>query len=206
VGINRFNLKEKDMKKFYNLKKGQWDNNELVPAYSPACFDRANFRQEDNCLVNREGKSLFGYEYISLTEKVKRKMGVVATLQCSFEKFGAPLIVFSNDLPVNEKGERIYGEHYEIVAYEKGINIWKVIPWPERVERPTKSILLAKKEFAIEGNSMIEIKMEILEDKIKSWVNGEYLETEVEGLPTEFWVGFTACEGINRFYTFEVED
>ena len=194
------------MKKSYNFAKGQWDNSELIPAYSPACFDRADFAQENNCLVNREGKSLFGYEYISLTESVKRKTGVVATLQCSFEKFGAPLIVFSNDLPVNEKGERIYGEHFEVVAYEEGINVWKVIPWPERVERPIKPFLLSDKKFPIKGNTMIEIKVEILADRLKMWVNGEYLETQVEGLPEEFYIGFTACEGINRFYTFEIED
>ena len=194
------------MKKTYNFANGTWNTEDLEYAYSPACFDRAAFRQEEDCIVNGVGKSLFGYEYISLLDKTKRKVGVKLTLKCSFEKFGAPLIVFSNDLPVNEKGEKIYGEHYEVVAYEKGINVWKVIPWPERVERPIKPFLLAKKEFGIAGNEMIEIKVEVLENKIKSWVNGEYLETEVEGLPTEFWVGFTACEGINRFYSFEIED
>lgn len=194
------------MKKVYNFANGNWKEEELSPAYSPACFDRVKFRQEENCLVNGVGKSLFGYEYISLVEKIKRKSGVTVTLECSFEKFGAPLIVFSNDMPENDKGEKIYGEHYEVVAYEKGINVWKIIPWPERVERPIKPFLLDKKEFSIEGNAMIEIKVEILADCLKMWVNGEYLETKIEGLPEEFYVGFTACEGINRFYSFTVEE
>lgn len=194
------------MKKSYNFAKGEWSRNDFFSIYSPACVDRAEFEQEDGCVVNREGKSLFGYEYISLMDKSKRKVGVIATLKCSFEKFGAPLIVFCNDMSINEKGEKIYGEHYEIVAYEKGINVWKIIPWPERVERPVKPFLLDKKEFPIAGNTMVEIKVEVLADRLKMWVNGEYLETQVEGLPDEFYIGFTACEGINRFYTFEIED
>ena len=57
------------MKKVYNFATGQWLEEELSPVYSPACFDRVKFRQEENCLVNGVGKSLFGYEYISLVER-----------------------------------------------------------------------------------------------------------------------------------------
>lgn len=196
-----------NMNKKYIFKKSQWDPMELCYAYSPACFDRVVFRQEEDCIVNSQGKSLFGYEYISLIEPFQRKVGAQVTAQCSFEKFGAPLVVLTDDIRINEKGERIYGKHFEVVAYEEGINIWRVEPWPERIERPIKSTLLAEKKFVIQDNSLIEIKTEILSKKLRVWVNGEYLEVEIPDLPTEsFWTGITACEGINRFYSLEIEE
>ena len=138
------------MKK-YEFGKGKWQVGELRYAYSPACFDRAPFQQEENCVVNQQGNSLFGFQYISLIENVKRKIGVKIRAVCSFENFGAPLIVVSDDIKKNEKGELIYGRHFEVVAHEGGINIWRVDPWPERVERPTKSTLLSEKKFPIAG-------------------------------------------------------
>ena len=52
----------------------------------------------------------------------------------------------------------------------------------------------------------MRIKMQVCEKKIKAWVNGHYTEAVVENLPTSFYMGITACEGINRFYSFAVED
>ena len=49
------------MKKTYNFANGTWNTEDLEYAYSPACFDRAAFRQEEDCIVNGVGKSLFGY-------------------------------------------------------------------------------------------------------------------------------------------------
>ena len=190
-----------------SFNKGGWNENDFRYAYSPACFDRVSFRQEDNSIVNAKGKSLFGYEYISILDKDSHKTGVIAKTECSFEKFGAPLIVFSDDITGNEKGEWIYGKHFEVVAYEEGINIWKIVPDPSRVERPIRATLLASKKFAIDADSQITIETEITETHIKSTVNGEYLEVEVEDLPKrDFWIGITACEGINRFYSFSTED
>ena len=195
------------MKNTYIFEQNYKLDKDFRYAYSPACFDRVAFKQENNSILNSTGKSLFGYEYISILERVKRRLGVVAQTECSFEKFGAPLIVFSDDIHVNEKGEWIYGKHFEVVAYEDGINIWHIIPCPENKDRPIKPTLLAAKKFHIKDNSLINIKLQILKDSIKAWVNDEFLEVKVDDLPKEeFWVGITACEGINRFYSFTVED
>lgn len=195
------------MKKIYTFNKDGWNKEDFRYAYSPACFDRVEFKQEDDCVVNGTGKSLFGYEYVSILERIARKTGVRVQTECSFEKFGAPLIVFSDDIQVNERGEWIYGKHFEVVAYEEGINIWHIVPCYENKERPIKPTLLASKKFNIDANSRIVIKLEVLKDCIKTWVNGEFLEIAVEDLPqNELWVGVTACEGINRFYSLTVED
>ena len=127
--------------------------------------------------------------------------------ECLFEKFGAPIIVFTDDLRVDENGHSIYDKHFEVVAYEDGINIWHIVPCPEKVEYPVDPTLLASKKFSIDANSLIQMKVVIEKDCIKAWVNGEYLEVPVDDLPQDtFWVGITACEGINRFYNLIVEN
>lgn len=191
----------------YCFKKGQYDPQSFSYVYSPICKEFATFRQEEACIVNAEGKSTFGYEYISILEKEARKGKVSVETECAFEKFGAPIIVFTDDLQADENGHYVYGKHFEVVAYEEGINIWHIVPCPEKVEYPVDPTLLATKKFAIDANSLIQMKVIIEGDCIKAWVNGEYLEAVVDDLPKDaFRVGITACEGINRFYSLTVEN
>ena len=42
---------------------------------------------------------------------------------CSFEKYGAPLITIANAIGKDENGYPLYGDHFEIVAYESGCNV-----------------------------------------------------------------------------------
>lgn len=195
------------MKTAYNFGNGKYDPGAFFYAYSPICKEYAIFRQEENCIVNAEGNSTFGYEYISILEKTPHSGTVAVETECLFEKFGAPIIVFTNDLRVDENGHSIYNKHFEVVAYEDGINIWHIVPCPEKVEYPVDPTLLASKKFSIDANSLIQMKVVIEKDCIKAWVNGEYLEVPVDDLPQDtFWVGITACEGINRFYNLIVEN
>lgn len=194
------------MKKEYSFAKGEWQENEFFYAYSPACMDRVKFRQEKDAIVNGKGNSFCGYEMIPLLEKTKHRIGVVVETECSFENFGAPLLVITDDVSQNEKGESVYGRYFEIVAYEQGINVWSVIPAEKGENCPISATLLATKKFSIEANTRINIKVEVCENAVKAWVNGEYLETAIEALPSTFYVGVTACEGINRFYSFAVQD
>ena len=195
------------MKMTYDFGKDKYDPCAFIYVYSPICKEFATFRQEETCIVNAEGKSTFGYEYISILEKKTHKGNVTIETECSFEKFGAPIIVFTDDLRPDGNGRLIYGKHFEIVAYEDGINIWHIVPCPEKVDYPVDPTLLATKKFSIAGNSPIQMKVAIADGRIKTWVNGEYLEVSVEDLPKDtFWVGITACEGINRFYNLKIED
>ena len=195
------------MKKTYCFEAGKFNPDDFQYTYSPICKEFATFKQEDTCVVSKVGSALMGYAYISILEKTPRSGKVLAQTQCAFEKFGAPIIVFTDDLQADENGHYVYGKHFEVVAYEEGINIWHIVPCPEKVEYPVDPTLLATKKFAIDANSLIQMKVTIEGDCIKAWVNGEYLEAVVDDLPKDaFRVGITACEGINRFYSLTVEN
>lgn len=179
----------------------------LESCVSPNCRGaRAEFRQEKDAIVNAALSEAGQYEYISLLTKKKWPVGTVITTHCSFESFGAPLIVFSDDVGRTDDGYGLYGLHFEVVAFEEGCNVWRIDPAPGE-PRPIRTKKIGILRFPIEGNSVIEISVKLGIGKISVAVNGVPLEIEGEGLPMDgARVGITACEGINRFYDLTVED
>lgn len=194
------------VKKEYVFKKGEWNREDFEYVYSPRCVEFKEFKEESDCLVNAEGKALFGYEYISLITKQKYGVGTKAYTRCSFESFGAPLIVLSEDIGTDAEGRRIYGKHFEVVAYEDGCNVWYIVPAPKGSEDPVIPTLIFEEHCNIEEGSPIDIWVEVEEKKLRFSVNGKVAEVEHAEIPAQFQIGFTACEGINRFFRFDVEE
>ncbi len=189
--------------KNFNLEKNLCD--EFMYVYSPAVKDFKTFIQNEGNICNEFNKKINDWDYISIVTKEKYKSGCVVKTKCSFDKFGAPLIVFSDDITTDENGYKRYGHHYEVVAYEDGINVWCIDPDPSRVERPIAPKRIAFAEFPVEAGKEIELEVEICEGKIISRMLGCELVAEDCGIPAEFHVGITACEGKNYFYGFSVE-
>ena len=119
----------------YDLKNGLPEN--FVYAASTIVTYRRAFTQEADGLVNarielEDKKAAYqDFEYISAVEKERVKLPVELEVECSFDKFGAPLIVFSEEMTEKENGWKEYGEHYEVVLFESGINIWHIPPQKE---------------------------------------------------------------------------
>ncbi len=192
------------MIKKYDFSDGKWNQEDFFYSYSPRWHTRKVFLQEENCISNNydDGK----LHYISILTKKKYKTGVRLRAKCSFQSFGAPLIVISNDVALNDKGEMQYGLHFEAVAWYKGLNVWRVIPWPERVERPIHSTLIGSESFAIENDVIAEIDVTVREKELYVGIDGHYISVPHEEIPENFHVGITACEGFNRFYEFTIEE
>ena len=166
------------------------------------------FDFEEDCIVNRYNPEISGewkYDYISLITKERYSEGVKVSAKCSFEKFGAPLIVFTDDI-TQKDGRNYYGLHFEVVAYEDGVNVWHIIPSNEDPKKPIKVTLIGQARFHIEAESLIDLKVKIKGKTIDIDVNGHNLSVENKDVPEKMHVGITACEGINRFYTFMIEE
>ncbi len=192
------------MKKHYDFSAGKWSMDDFFFCYSPLWKTRKEFLQEEDCVTNNhdDGK----LHYISLLTKKKYKTGVRLRAKCSFQSFGAPLIVISGDVSPNENGEMQYGLHFEAVAWYKGLNVWRVIPWPEREERPIYSTLIGSDCFTIENDAVCEIDMIVREKELYIGIDGHYITISHDEIPENFHVGITACEGFNRFYEFTIEE
>ena len=192
------------MIKKYDFSDGKWSMDDFFYSYSPRWHTRKEFLQEKDCISNNydDGK----LHYISILTKKKYKKGVRLRTKCSFESFGAPLIVFSDDVDLNEKGEMMYGLHFEVVAWFKGLNVWRVIALPERNERPFHSTLIGADSFTIENDAVCEIDVIVREKELYIGIDGHYITVQDEQIPETFHVGITACEGLNKFYEFSIEE
>lgn len=197
--------------KVYNFNGKDSHLENFFYAYGPVAKAHKQFTQLEDCLANfvpgdAGHDDIFAYDYISMVTKEKYGNGVRFSTKCNFVKFGAPLLVFCNDFITDTDSTPIYQEHYEVVAYEDGCNVWRVLPCPERVERPIDATLLGALEFHINPNELIDISFEVQGKQILAEVNGHKITCEHPDVPDEFHVGITACEGHNRFFDFRIED
>lgn len=189
----------------YIFENNKWNTDDFMYVVAPHSKEYKEFTQEANYIKNNFNKNTNDFDYISLVTKEKFSSGIKVHTKCSFEKYGAPLIVITDDISPNKDGINQYGLHFEIVAYEEGCQVWHIAPYPPRVEKPIKPTLIGKSLFRIEENSEIDIEVLIEKNKLLITINGRRLDVEHPELPDNFHVGITACEGVNNFYEFDVE-
>ena len=171
---------------------------------SPASKSKNKFIQKEDSIENSYNEEIKDYDYISIITKEKYSDGVTIRVKCSFDKFGAPLIVFTDDYKQTEDGGYQYGLHFEVVAYENGCNVWHIVPGKEG-KNPIDVTKVDSREFAIADKSMIDMEVTIKDKKLIIRVNDETFVAEHKEIPKQMHVGITACEGVNQFYEFEVE-
>lgn len=184
------------------FSRGSWVPSDFRYIYSPKFAPTPDFVQENDCLVNRGDTAAGRYDYVSMITARKFRRGTVLSTLCSFEKYGAPLIVLTDDVRRGEHGELRYGHHMEIVAYEGGVNVWKLEPLDHDV-RPTK--LLAQK-FTVPAGVPIRLTVRTRENGLNISLGDSSFSVDADCVPQEFSAGVTACEGINRFYDFTADE
>lgn len=189
----------------YELKDGLPEN--FVYARSTIVTYWAKFRREEDGLVNGridlEDKSAAyqDYEYVSAVEREAVFLPVEISMECSFESYGAPLIIFSEALNEGRDGGYIYGRHYEAVLWEKGINIWQIEP---NEDGGQKTSALCRAEQPFQAGRKTKLTVRLTREGIEARAD-ECVARAKCSLPERMYVGFTACEGINRFSWFSVE-
>ena len=177
---------------------------EFIYVSSPASKSKKKFVQKENCIENTYNEEIKDFDYVSIITKEKYNDGVTIRVKCSFDTFGAPLIVLTDDYKSLEDGSYQYGLHFEVVAYENGCNVWHIVPGKEE-KNPIDVTKVNAIEIPIEDKSMIDMEVTIKSQKLYIRVNDQSFVAQHEEIPEQMHVGITACEGINQFYEFEVE-
>ena len=123
----------------------------------------------------------------------------------SFDNHMAPLIVFSGIYGKDKKHRPELREHWEVVLYDKGLNIWH----HEYKEGKPCWYLAAslKADFQPKVIYNLQVNMRKINDKMRMEVScGDEKLTYTElHFPKQFQTGITGCEGINCFYDFGVK-
>lgn len=188
----------------YDLSRGLPEN--FVYAASSKVHYRVKFHQEDGALVNEhihleDPKAAYQhFAYISAVDRTPVTLPVEMEVECSFDKYGAPLIVFSESLHELENGDVQFGTHYEAVLYEGGINLWHLTPLEDGTQQ---TVNLCRGKMPFPAGEKLKMTVKLTRDGIEA-VCGELIAKGEVSLPEKMYVGITACEGINRFYSFSV--
>lgn len=185
----------------YEFRKNGWLRSDFRYAYSPACRAYPKFTQEDDCIVNRRDDAAGKFEYVSMVTQKEYRPGAVVSARCSFESYGAPLIVLADGLRESKDGIARYKSHFEIVAYEGGVNVWHIVPEGDGV-RPEN---LTRQKFPVPAGKAVLLTVETGKNGLAVSL-GDARFTLSMRLPERFRAGVTACEGIDRFYGFAVRE
>jgi len=177
----------------------------LVHVYSPVAKSCTRFHREGDCIANAYNEAIKEYDYISLADPNPHRSGVTVSTRCSFDKYGAPLVTLANELFRGDDGELHYGAHYEVVVYEKGCNIWYVVPAPEKKERPFTAKSVARLQFPLNPGARISLQVTVKGGMLQTVINGFFFAVAAPDLNETFYAGITACEGINRFYSLKID-
>ena len=194
--------------------QGGWNDHDWIPVKSPRWDRLGGWIQRPDFIENEtppdvpapklRGKRA-GETYSSMVWKTRVSGTVTITTTLAFEERMAPLIVIAPTLGKDDKGRPEYREHFEIVLYDKGINVW---------HHQWKNGKPSWKKAAWWLFPVTPKDKHVLQVRIKPTARGKTLVIDVDGremgyiddsLPDECYVGITGCEGINHFYDFSVK-
>jgi len=189
--------------KYYNFADPQW-REDFLPGHSQRWPGKVELFQLTDSVSNYLPEQEGFEDYISAVTKQTYTDGVKLTCRCMFESFGAPIVLISENYTEDSDGSVTYGPHFEICVYEKGCNVWFIVPFAD-VPLRTKAYKTAFAEFHLEGGEEITITAEIKGHFLHIDVNGHQLIAADPHIPESFHVGITACEGRNRIYDLTIE-
>jgi len=145
-----------------------------------------------------------GETYTSMVLKDRFRGSATIQATMSFADQMAPLIVIASDLGADQKGRPEYRDHYEIVLWNEGVNVWH----HGYAEGKPSWQLAAYAKFPLKANTRYEASVQLKhEPGVKSLtvrVADHEFGFSDPALPDLFFAGITACEGVNRFYDFSI--
>lgn len=193
---------------YYEFKQGSWEPADWQIVRSPRWTDISHWEQHEDHIANyvpadlrpedmQMGRDRTGESYISMLLREPVCGSARISTVCAFDGRMAPLLVFSRELgPVHH-------EHLEVVLYDCGINLWhhfykngkpswKLLSFIDlNLKVGEKYKLSAELVFKNKGKFLL---MGCNGHTFGCWLADDWPET--------YYVGFTACEGRNRFYDF----
>lgn len=198
-------------KEYYtSFGRDQWNSEDWLVVRSPRWEDVSHWLQNDDCIANyvpddlkpedmQMGRDRTGESYISMLLKQPVTGSVRLSTTCAFDSRMAPLIVLSRELGP------IHHEHLEVVLYDRGVNLWHHF---YKDGKPSWKLLsFIELDLAIGEKHTLTAEM-IFTHKgrfLLMGCDGKTFGCRIaDDWPETYYVGFTGCEGRNRFYDFRV--
>ncbi len=143
---------------------------------------------------------------------LKTPFAGAAAMECTMEFTDrmAPGIVIAATPVVNGKGKLEFREHYEVILYDDGLNVWHHRFVDGRQTWTLAAHLTKHRLFKPDTRYRLAVKIQPQKNgkgaAITVTCNGEcFGYTEENFFPGNYRIGIVAGEGINRFYDFKVD-
>ena len=200
---------------FTSFAKGKWDRTQWLNVKSPRFSYVLKMLQEEDHIVNPTPdepdevilKKYGSRVYAALVLNRRFEGNAVISSRMSFDHRMAPLLIIAPELGQSADGKYPeFREHYEIVLYDQGINIWHHLyqngkpSWYKTAY--LKATFLPKKVYDLQVEILYTSKGCQLIARCDGHELG-YMALPMQKKP--YYVGLIACEGRNRFYDFKVK-
>lgn len=183
-------------------KNGNW-REKMHRAFILRFSAKADFIQEEDAVADPlDDRFNSRYAYIGVLTHETFEDGTQASLRCSFEGTGAPMLMLVEDAQLDAEGDARYAACVEVVIWQHGVNVWRYTR-----QEDTIRFHHAMADFS----PLAEKKIHDLRIK----VDGKWLLIQIDGkgssvyipdMPEKFWVGAALCEGENRLYDLEINE
>ena len=198
---------------FYTVfARGKWDPAQWFEVKSTHFKQSRGMVQQDDHIMNEvpdlPDAELHAkhqqYLYSCLVLDRKFSIPCVISSTMSFDHLMAPLIVIAPDFGKNAAGQREQRDHFEIVLYNQGLNIWR-----HSYENGKPSYYLAgylRTSFLPKTKYNLQVKVfkNRYGKQLEVTCGGHCFAIRDNSLPDTFYAGIIGCEGRNRFYDFGV--
>ena len=193
--------------------EGKWDKGEWTEVKSARWPEVGHWVQRGDHIENavpadadevkwQGARAPETYASMLWNTRLKGNFRVSSTMEFDYRM--APLIVLAPGFGMDANGHPEYREHWEIIIYDEGINVWH----HQNDGKPTWH-LAAQLNVKYEPKRKYELKVDVKREKAGARIivdcGGASFSYMEHDLPQELFVGITGCEGINRFYDFKVE-
>ncbi|MGI6353493.1 MAG: hypothetical protein ACOX6W_00120 [Lentisphaeria bacterium] len=190
---------------------GKWSEEDWILVKSPRWAYIGSWIQKEDHIENKvpEGATKDEMQgrrapetYTCMVHKKRTEGNFTVSSKMDFEYRMAPLIVLAPELGKDANGYPELREHWEVVLYDEGINIWH----HEHVDgKPVwHCAAYMKKEYKAGVQYDLVVKVDYTKYGATIVVKcGDSTFAYIEhDLPKGLYVGITGCEGRNGFYDF----
>ena len=203
-----------------DFAEGKWNRDDWTVVKSPRWDYCHGFVQKAGWIENETPdvspeevfRKFNSKTYSAMVWKEKFPLGTTVSTTTGWDWRMAPLLVVAPELGVGKDGKTAeFREHWEIVVYDQGLNVWHHYWSPEKGPSHVKaaSLQLPDRE-RFKPNVKHELVVTVAKNKKgrKEMVvscGGYQLQYVDDTLPDSFYAGVLGCEGRNFFWDFKAK-
>lgn len=193
-----------------SFSRGAWDRGKWSVLKSPRWNYLHGFEQLDDCIANETPGTKTIDWYSSMAYNGKFGVGDTVTVRMGFDDKFAPGVVIASELPEGKDGVKELRDHFEIILFEGGLNVWqyKYVDGRFVITKPAYLVAPFPNKTPLDVTVAVTEKSVIGGGKTRQMTvtcGERVFGFRSDDIPATFYAGINANEGRCRFHAFEVK-